>query len=83
MKELLHFTAKWCKPCEKLKPIIEEYMASHQDILWDLVDVDTEFAVAEEHNVLSIPTLILLEGGKEIKRHQGIATKQEIEIFLS
>ena len=83
MKTLLHFTAKWCKPCRELRPIIEEYLSSHEDIVWDMVDVDLDFPFTKMHNVLSVPTLILMIDGKEAKRHVGVATKQEIADFLS
>ena len=80
MAKLLHFTAIWCKPCEKIKPIIEQYVAENPNVEYEQIDVDTAFNKAEEYNVMSIPTLISVDNNnKIIKRHTGIATKDQIE----
>lgn len=83
MKDLLHFTADWCKPCEKIKPLVEEYISLHPEIHWKLIDVDTDFDWAEKFDVMSIPTLIVIVDGKITKRHKGVATKEQIEELLS
>lgn len=80
MAKLLHFTAIWCKPCEKIKPIIEQYVVENPNVEYEQIDVDTAFNKAEEYNVMSIPTLISVDNNnKIIKRHTGIATKDQIE----
>jgi thiol-disulfide isomerase/thioredoxin len=76
--KLYHFTAKWCKPCEKIAPIIEEFILENPNIDYIKIDVDDQSYVAHENNVMSIPTLIVKDNGVEIKRHKGVATKQDI-----
>lgn len=78
MKEILHFTADWCNPCKRLKPLIEEYIKLHPDIKYVLVDVDTKFETAEDYNIMSVPTLVVLEDGKQIGRSSGFINYEQI-----
>ena len=83
MKELLHFTAEWCGPCKKIKPIIEEYISNHQDIKYQQINVDDFGQIALDHNVLSIPTLISKIDGQIVNRHTGVATKEQIAALFN
>lgn len=83
MKEILHFTAVWCKPCERLKPIIEQYVAENSDVKYTKVDVDTEFETAHEWAVRSVPTLILLVDGDMKARHTGVLSFGELDKFVN
>jgi len=83
MKKIIHFTADWCAPCKKLKPIIEEFIANNQDVEYVLVDVDIDFHRAEEYNVMSVPTLIIFKDKELINRHTGIADYQKIEQLVN
>jgi len=74
-KQLLHFTADWCNPCKKIKPIIEEYVLENSDVEYVVVDVDNNFQMAKEYNVLSVPTIVVMIDGLVFKRHNGILTK--------
>jgi thioredoxin 1 len=74
-KQLLHFTADWCNPCKKIKPIIEEYVLENSDVEYVVVDVDNNFQMAKEYNVLSVPTIVVMIDGLVFKRHSGILTK--------
>jgi thioredoxin-like negative regulator of GroEL len=42
------------------------------------IDIDTELSLAEDYEVRSIPTFILLENGKEIKRISGAQTQEQL-----
>ena len=79
MKELIHFTANWCKPCEKMAPIIDEFLKNNTDIYYDKVDVDIDFDKAEKYNVQSIPTLISKIDGKIYDRVSGIASEFKLK----
>ena len=82
-KELLHFTADWCNPCKKLKPIIEEYVLDNPDMKYTQVDVDKEIQLTKDYGILSVPTLISMIDGKIVSRHSGIANKKEIESLFN
>ena len=82
MKHVLYFTADWCNPCQRTRPIAEEL---RRDGLIDFifVDADTEIKLLQEFGIKSVPTYILIEDGKEIKRMNGAKTRQEFLDFVN
>ena len=81
-KVLVDFNATWCGPCRMLKPVIEELANNRDDIKVVAVDVDENEDASKEFNVYSIPCLVLLENGKEIKRSVGFKPMEELNKFL-
>lgn len=82
MKQLIHFTATWCKPCEKLAPIIEELLLENPDIEYKKIDVDKEIDIVKSYQIMSVPTLIINVDSKEQIRHSGILTKEKLKDFF-
>lgn len=82
MRHVLYFTADWCNPCHRTRPITDELKREGLvDFLY--IDVDTELKLAEQFGIKSIPTYILIEDGKEIKRMNGAKTRQEFLDFVN
>ena len=81
-KVLVDFNASWCGPCKMLKPIIEEYALDNDNVKVVSVNIDDEDELAENYNVLSIPCLILFDKGKEVKRHVGLLSRDDINSFI-
>ena len=81
--ELLHFTANWCKPCEKMQPIIEQFLLDNPDIIYKKIDVDHNPDPVKMNNVMSVPTFIVKKNAEESKRHSGIATLEEINTWFN
>ena len=75
---LIDFWATWCGPCRMIAPFVEEIAAEREDILVGKVDVDTEPELAKDFGIVSIPTLILVEGGREKARVMGYRPKADI-----
>ena len=81
MSHVLYFTAEWCNPCQRTRPIAEELKRDGViDFLF--VDADTELELIQKFGVKSIPTYILLEDGREVKRMNGAKTKQDFLDFI-
>lgn len=78
-KVLVDFFATWCGPCKMLGPVLENYSS---DIKVIKVDVDEFDELAREYAVMSIPTLVLMEDGKEVKRNVGLINEDDLETFL-
>ena len=78
-KILIDFFATWCGPCKMLAPVLEKVESELKVVK---VDTDEFEDLAREYGVMSIPTLILLEKGKETKRHIGFIDKNNLEKFL-
>ena len=78
---LLDFYAEWCGPCRAVLPKIDEIASERADLLVAKVNVESERELAEEFGIMSIPTLVLLKGGKEVRRIRGGRGKEEILDF--
>lgn len=81
MSHVLYFTAEWCNPCQRTRPVAEELK---RDGLIDFVfvDADSEIELLEKFGIKSIPTYILLEDGREVKRMNGAKTRQDFMDFI-
>ncbi|MTB63831.1 thioredoxin [Streptococcus sp. zg-86] len=84
-KQVLFFSADWCGDCRFIKPFLPEIEAENPDFQFVLVDRDEYIEVAQQWNVFGIPSLVVLENGKEIARfvNRDRKTKQEINDFLA
>jgi thioredoxin 2 len=76
---VLDMWAPWCGPCQKIAPMIDE-LASNMagQIRFAKLNVDENPATASRFNVRSIPTLLVLKGGREVDRIVGLQPKSEI-----
>lgn len=73
---LVDFFADWCGPCRMVAPIIEELSGQYENkVLVGNVDVDANPVVAGKYGVMSIPTVVLFNGGKEVTRQVGYGGK--------
>lgn len=79
---LLDFYADWCGPCRMVAPIVEEIANERDDIIVGKVNVDEQGALAQAYDVMSIPTLIVLKGGKVANQATGARPKAAILALL-
>lgn len=75
---LLDFWAGWCGPCKMLAPVIDEIAEECQDVVVGKINIDEEPQLAGDFNVMSIPTLVVMEGGKAVKTVVGVHSKNDI-----
>lgn len=76
-KVLVDFWAAWCGPCRMLSPVVDE-VAEEVNTAVAKCNIDENPALAERYNINVIPTLIVLENGKEVARSVGVVSKQKI-----
>lgn len=79
---LIDFYADWCGPCKMLIPNLEK-LEETNGILIKKVNVDNSRELAKKYGVMTIPTLILFSNGKELKRHIGYLSIEELQEFIS
>jgi thioredoxin-like negative regulator of GroEL len=75
MKQVLYFSAPWCGPCRAFKPVMESLQT---EMSVTFIDVDSSPQTAQQHNVRSVPTVLILENGVEKRRLVGAKPKEEI-----
>ena len=79
---LLDFWASWCGPCRMLSPIVDEIAEERTDIKVGKVNVDEQQELAATVNVMSIPTLIVLDKGQVVNQSVGVRPKKQILTML-
>ena len=72
------FTASWCGPCKSFAPIFDQFALENEDVLCCSVDCEKERPLAEKFSVMSIPTVVLVKDGQEIKQSRGKLTSDQL-----
>jgi thioredoxin 1 len=79
---LLDFWASWCGPCKMVLPLVEQIAEERVDIKVCKINVDEQPELASQFGIMSIPTLVVMDGGKELQRASGACPKEAIEAML-
>ena len=73
---LVDFWATWCGPCKMVAPVLEEIAADNADKLTVAkLDIDANPSIARDYQIMSVPTMILFQGGKPVKQIVGAKPK--------
>ncbi len=81
---LVDFWAPWCGPCKMLAPTIDEIAREYAGRLKvGKVNTDTARQTAVQHQIQSIPTLMLFKDGQVVERIIGAQPKQMIVAMLN
>ena len=76
---LVDLWAAWCGPCRMIAPVIDELASEMAGrVRFAKLNVDENPATAARFNARSIPTLLVLKGGREVDRIVGVQPKSEI-----
>lgn len=59
-----NFTATWCAPCQKLKPVIKATAAATPAVCFLQLDVDENQEVAEKYEISALPAFKVFSGGE-------------------
>lgn len=80
---LLDFWASWCGPCRMVGPVVEEVEEeTSQFAKVGKINVDEEQELAQKFQVMSIPTLVVMKGGKPVRSAVGVQSKQTLLSML-
>lgn len=78
--KLVKYGAPWCGPCKALDHLFE---TANLDIEIELVNIDHNVQLAQDNNIRSIPTVVLIDDkGKEVNRFTGLINFDELKEFV-
>ena len=80
---LVDFWAPWCGPCRMIAPVLEELSGKYEGrVKIRKLNVDENQATAREYGVMSIPTLLLFQGGEVVDTMVGVQPAAAYEAKL-
>lgn len=80
MPVCVDFWADWCEPCRMLSPILDELATDYcGKMKFVKINIDESPKIALEQRIMSIPTVSVFVGGKEVKRLIGLRSKAELK----
>ena len=78
---LIYFHSPQCGPCKKMTPLIEELVASHENVV--SVDVSRELETARKYQIRAVPTTVLVRDGRVQKVLLGFQSLKRLNGLLS
>jgi len=80
---IVDFFASWCPPCKMLAPVFEKVSEQYGDKLnFYKMNVDENIKIAEEYQVMHVPTLVLFKNGKAVNKASGFMNEEELINFI-
>lgn len=80
---VVDFSATWCGPCKMLAPVLEDVAEELKDkVEFYNVDVDENPGLAQQFNIMTIPTLVILKDGEKVTQQVGFQPKEGIVQFI-
>jgi thioredoxin 2 len=81
---MLDCWAPWCGPCKMMAPVLNQLAKRYAGVVKIAkLNVDQNPLISQRFNVLSIPTMLLFNGGRLVNTLPGALTQPELERHLN
>lgn len=76
---LIDFHTVWCAPCIKMAPVVDQIEDEFgTKAIVKRIDVDQSKEVGKANNISGVPVFIIFKNGKEVWKHNGIISKEDL-----
>ena len=76
---IVDFGAKWCGPCRKLAPVLDEIETTFSGKAKVVkVDADENRELMKQYSVSGLPSILVFKGGEPVERMAGLVPKSTI-----
>ena len=82
-KVVIDCFATWCGPCKMLSPIIDSLSEELTDVKFYKIDVDEAEKITTDYEIMSIPTILIFEDGKQKEKVVGFRSKEELKEIIN
>lgn len=80
---VLYFTASWCGPCKSMSFVMDDVADTFsQKMQFIKVDVNTASQLIEQYQIESVPSLVFLKGGHELRRSVGALPIEQVHPWI-
>lgn len=77
---LLQFSSQRCQHCQTMQPVVAQL--AQQGVNVQVIDVDRQLSLAQQHRISGVPTFVAVSGGREVGRIEGVTTANKLAALL-